>query len=138
MVRNANTFRVSSGTNNLNFAFIGEVDAQVVLTQPEPHTIDMSGTVTLSPNVFFWITGIGGFFCLWFLWGFNVLFFVIDPRANYQRALDAVDLDGTSRLRSQPQPYGVNEAIVVDDFERPPTQSYPKAKPSPPKPPRRL
>lgn len=130
--RIANTFHVDSGTNNLNFAFIGDLDAEVVLTQPEPYTIDMSGTVTLRPNTFFWIMGIGGFFCLWFLWGFSVLYFVMDPRVNYQRALDAVDLEATVRLA---QPYGVSEAMVLDDLEAPPIQSF--SKPKPPKPPRR-
>jgi hypothetical protein len=104
ITRNANCFHILNGTNNLNFAFIADVSAQVTLTQPAPQIIDMHGMITLKPNAFFWIMGITGLFCLWFLWGFNILFFVMDPRANYQTALDRVDLglDGVPPI----QPYG--------------------------------
>ncbi len=90
--RHGNTFRVRNGTMNLNFAFVAEVYAEISLTQPAPGFVDIQGTVTLTPNAFFWIMGITGLFCLWFLWGFNVLFFVMDPRPNYQLALDRVRL----------------------------------------------
>ena len=105
VTKNANRFSIQNGTNNLNFAFIADVSAEVSLTQPAPDTIDLHGTITLKPNSFFWITAITGFFCLWFLWGFNILFFIMDPRANYQTALDRVDLglDGVPPAR----PYGV-------------------------------
>jgi hypothetical protein len=90
VMREGNTFRVVNGKNNLNFGFVAEISAQIALTQPAPGTIDIAGTVTLSPNAFFWICAIAGFFCLWFLWVFNIFYFVMDPRPNYQSALDRV------------------------------------------------
>lgn len=90
--RHGNTFRVRNGTNNLNFAFVAEVNAEITLTQPAPEIVDIQGRITLAPNAFFWIMAVTGAFCLWFLWGFNVLYFVMDPRANYQTALDRVQL----------------------------------------------
>ncbi|HET8773365.1 MAG TPA: hypothetical protein VFP80_06230, partial [Thermoanaerobaculia bacterium] len=97
--RHGNAFRVRNGTMNLNFAFVAEVNAEIALGQPAPGFVDVQGTVTLSPNTFFWIMAITGLFCLWFLWGFNVLYFVMDPRPNYQAALDRVQL-------SPQAPYG--------------------------------
>ena len=100
--RYGNTFRIRNGTNNVNFAFVADVNAEVVLTQPAPGIVDVSGTITATPNAFFWIMGVTGLFCLWFLWGFNVLFFVLDPRPNYQNALDRVQLT----LPNPHAPYG--------------------------------
>ena len=88
--RHGNMFRIRNGTHNLNFAFVAEVNAEITLTQPAPGLVDVYGTITLSPNAFFWIMGIAGLFCLWFLWVFNVFYFVMDPRPNYQTALDRV------------------------------------------------
>ena len=105
--RNANTFLIDNGTLNLNFAFVANVNAQIALTQPAPDTIDMHGTVTLSPNTFFWLMGILGFFCLYFLWGFNIFYIMMDPRVNYQLALDRVDLTGNTAGTSPVQPFGV-------------------------------
>ena len=91
--RHGNTFRIRNGTINLNFAFVAEVYAEITLTQPADGIVDIQGTITLTPNTFFWIMAITGAFCLWFLWGFNILFFVMDPRPNYQAALDRLSLD---------------------------------------------
>jgi len=106
VVRNGNTFLIDNGTLNLNFAFVANVNAQVMLTQPAPNTIDINGTVNLSPNTFFWIMGVLGFFCLWFLWGFNIFYFMMDPRVNYQLALDRADLSGNVSGTPPVQPYG--------------------------------
>jgi hypothetical protein len=94
--RDANTFRIFNGTNNVNFSFVAEVAADVALTQPAPGIVEINGTITLTPNTFFWIMGVAGFFCLWFLWIFNILYFVMDPRPQYQTALDRVHLPGTA------------------------------------------
>ena len=102
--RYGNTFRVRNGTKNVNFAFVAEFTADITLTQPAEGTIDITGTITLAPNSFFWIMLIVGFFCLWFLWGFNVAYFVIDPRTSYQMALDRVQL---GLPNAQNPPYGV-------------------------------
>ena len=96
VVREGNTFRVFNGSKNLNFAFVADVNAEIVLTQPTPGVINLNGTITITPNAFFWIMAITGAFCLWFLWGFNILYFVMDPRANYQLALDRVRFDDPS------------------------------------------
>ncbi len=94
--RHGNTFLVRSGTANLNFAFMAETLAEIVLTQPAPGIVDVQGTITLTPNTFFWIMAVTGAFCLWFLWGFNVLYFMMDPRPSYQSALDRVRFDDPS------------------------------------------
>jgi hypothetical protein len=98
--RYANTFRITNGTQNLNFSFVADLTAEVTLTQPAPGIVDLNGTITLTPNTFFWIMGIVGLFCLWFLWGFNILYFVMDPRPNYQAALDRVSTE------HDPVPFG--------------------------------
>ena len=90
--RHGNTFRIRQGINNLNFAFVADVYAEVTLTQPAAGIVDVHGTVTLTPNTFFWIMAVVGFFCLWFLWIFNLFFFTMDPRPNYQTALDRVQV----------------------------------------------
>lgn len=94
--RDANTFRIFNGANNVNFSFVAEVNAEVALTQPSAGVVEINGTITLTPNTFFWIMGIAGLFCLWFLWIFNILFFVMDPRPSYQTALERVQLPGTN------------------------------------------
>lgn len=90
IVRDANVLRVINGTKNLNFGFVADVTAEITLTQPGPGIVDVHGTINLAPNTFFWIMGVTGFFCLWFLWGFNILYFVMDARPSYQAALDRV------------------------------------------------
>lgn len=90
--RDHNAFHILNGTNNLNFAFAGDLSAIVTLTQPSPGVIDIHGTITLKPNTLFWICAVGGFFCLWFIWGINLLYFVMNPSSNYQMALDRVQL----------------------------------------------
>jgi hypothetical protein len=90
--RHGNVLRVKNGNRNLNFSFVADINAELTFTQPAPGMIDVQGVITLTPNAFFWISGVAGLFCLWFLWAFNVMFFVMDPRANYQMALDRVNL----------------------------------------------
>jgi hypothetical protein len=96
--RHGNTFLVRNGTANVNFSFMADVYAEVSLTQPVPGIVDVQGTITLTPNTFFWIMAVTGAFCLWFLWGFNILYFVMDPRPTYQSALDRVRFDDPSAL----------------------------------------
>jgi hypothetical protein len=102
--RYGNTFRVRNGTNNVNFAFVADITAEIVLSQPAPGIVDLHGTITLTPNTFFWIMAVTGAFCLWFLWGFNILYFIMDPRTSYQLALDRVQL---ALPNPQNAPYGV-------------------------------
>lgn len=90
--RFGNVLKVKNGSANLNFAFVAEIHADVVLTQPAPGLVDVQATITLNPNAFFWICAVVGLFCLWFLWVFNLFYFVMDPRPNYQTALDRVQL----------------------------------------------
>ncbi|HEX7831702.1 MAG TPA: hypothetical protein VF787_18755 [Thermoanaerobaculia bacterium] len=92
--RRGNTFFITNGTKNVNFAFVAEFTAEISLTQPAPDIVDVQGTITIRPNTFFWVSLVIGFFCLWFLWVFNVFYFVMDPRMNYQTALDRVQLKG--------------------------------------------
>lgn len=92
--RRGNTFFITNGTKNVNFAFVAEFTAEISLTQPAPDIVDVQGTITIRPNAFFWVSLVIGFFCLWFLWVFNVFYFVMDPRQNYQTALDRVQLKG--------------------------------------------
>ncbi len=92
--REHNSFHVQNGTNNLNFAFVGDLSAVITLTQPSPGIVDMNGTITLKPNQTFWVCAIVGAFCLWFMWGVNFLYFIMDPRNNYQMAIDRVELPG--------------------------------------------
>ena len=99
-----NTIKVIDGTNNLNFSFVGDLSAEITLTQPSAGVIDMAGTITLKANAVFWICGIVGLFCLWFLWIANVLYFTMDPRSNYQTALDRVDLPQTGQPDLPPPP----------------------------------
>lgn len=106
VMRNANAFLVDNGTLNLNFAFVANVNAQIMLTQPAPNTVDIHGTITLSPNTFFWVVGVLGLFCLWFLWVFNIFYFMMDPRVNYQLALDRADLAGHASGPTPVHPYG--------------------------------
>jgi hypothetical protein len=100
--RYGNVLRVRAGSNNLNFAFVAEVNAEITLTQPAPGLVDIQGIVTLAPNAFFWICAVAGLFCLWFLWFFNVMYFVMDPRVNYQLALDRVQLRPADGLPRDP------------------------------------
>ena len=90
--RVANAFHVNNGTNNLNFAFAGDLSAVITLTQPSPGIVDINGAIALKPNQLFWICAIVGAFCLWFLWGINFQYFIIDPRNNYQVAIDRVQV----------------------------------------------
>ena len=92
IARHANTFRIIGGSNNVNFAFVADIAADVTLTQPAEGIVDISGTITLTPNTFFWIMGVTGLFCLWFLWIFNLFYFTMNPQPNYQLALDRVSL----------------------------------------------
>ncbi|HEX2832834.1 MAG TPA: hypothetical protein VHW00_07455 [Thermoanaerobaculia bacterium] len=98
--REGNTIWVVNGKTNVNFGFVAEIRAQITLTQPEPGIVDISGVIRLSPNSFFWICAVAGFFCLWFLWVFNIFYFVMDPRPHYQTALDRMPLG------SSPTPFG--------------------------------
>ena len=90
VTRNGNVVTVVNGTQNLNFAFMSELRADIVLTQPTPGVVDINGTIVSTPSTFFWICLIVGFFCLWFLWLFLILFYTCDPRTNYQTAVDRV------------------------------------------------
>ena len=64
--------------------------------------VDVQGTIALTPSTFFWIMAVTGAFCLWFLWGFNILFFVMDPRPNYQAALDRAQVELDAPLTGDP------------------------------------
>ena len=100
ITRYANTLRVVNGTQNVNFAFVAEMTAEISMTQPAPGIVDVHGTITITPNTFFWIMAIVGLFCLWFLWVFNLFFFIMDPRPSYQAALDRISTE------NDPPPYG--------------------------------
>lgn len=94
--RRGNMFHITNGTKNVNFAFVAEFTADITLTQPAPDIVDVQGTIIITPNTFFWVSLVVGFFCLWFLWVFNIFYFVMDPRLNYQTALDRVQVKGES------------------------------------------
>jgi hypothetical protein len=83
----------SNGTNNLNFAFVADVSAVITLTQPSPGIVDINGTITLKPNATYWVCAIAGLFFL-IPWAVNFLYWIMDPRTNYQIALDRVELPG--------------------------------------------
>ncbi|MBA2113270.1 hypothetical protein [Bremerella alba] len=105
ITRNGNVFKIFNGNQNLNFGFAADIYATVTLLEPSPGTLELNGEITLEPNQLFWIMAILGFFCLWFLWAFNILYFIMDPRINYQLALDRVNLEeGTA---SAGKPFGV-------------------------------
>ena len=89
--RDHNSFYVQNGTNNLSFAFLAELSAVVTLTQPSPGIVDINGTITLKPNGTYWVCAIIGLF-VWPIWAINFPYFIIDPRNNYQIALDRVEL----------------------------------------------
>jgi len=91
--REHNSFYVQNGTNNLNFAFVCDVSAVITLTQPSPGLVDINGTITLKPNTIYWVCAIFGLFFS-FPWVVNFLYWIIDPRTNYQMALDRVELPG--------------------------------------------
>lgn len=90
--REGNAFQIYCGNNNLSFGFTADVNAYVIVKSVSEETYEFDAQITLQPNQLFWITAIVGIFCLQFLWIFNVFYFVIDPRTNYQRALDRVSL----------------------------------------------
>ena len=87
-----NSFHIQNGTNNLTFAFVGDLTAIVTLTQPSQGVVDINAVITLKPNALFWFCAIVGFFCLWFMWSVNLMYFLLDPRSNYQLALDRIQL----------------------------------------------
>ena len=102
-----NCIDIQNGTNNLNFAFVGDLSATVILTQPSPGLIAVNVTITLKPNSLFWICGVVGLFCLWFMWAVNLMYFILDPRSNYQMAIDRIQLPpiGGNPV-PPPKPYG--------------------------------
>ena len=102
-----NSFHVQNGTNNLNFAFVGDLSAVVTLTEPSEGIIDINATITLKPNTVFWVCAVGGIFCLMFMWFVNLMYFILDPRPNYQMALDQIDLSPLPNGPAPPpKPYG--------------------------------
>ena len=103
--RDQNTFYVTNGTNNLNFAFVGDLSAVITLTQPSPGIVDVNGTITLKPNGVFWICAVAGL-CIIFSWGINLMYFILDPRNNYQMALDRIDVLPNTGPAPPPKPYG--------------------------------
>src|SRR5436190_22782027 len=48
--RDANTFRIFNGTNNVNFSFVAEVMADVALTQPAPGIVNATSAMTSATN----------------------------------------------------------------------------------------
>jgi hypothetical protein len=89
--REYNSLTVENGTNNLSFAFFADLSAVITLTQPSPGIVDINGTITLKPNTTYWVCVIFGLF-FWPIFFANFLYFIIDPRNNYQMALDRVEL----------------------------------------------
>ncbi len=95
LIREGDAFQIYDGNNNLPFGFVADVNASVIVKKVSDDTWELDAQITLQPNQLFWITAIVGIFCLQFLWVFNVLYFVIDPRTNYQKALDRIDLSAS-------------------------------------------
>lgn len=93
--REHNSLYVQNGTNNLNFAFVADVSAVITLTQPSPGVVDINGTITLKPNATYWVCAIAGLFFL-IPWAVNFLYWIMDPRNNYQMALDRVETPGAA------------------------------------------
>lgn len=91
--REHNSFYVQNGTNNLTFAFVCDVLAVITLTQPSPGIVDINGTITLKPNAICWVCVILGLI-FWFPLIVACLYWIIDPRNNYQMAIDRVELPG--------------------------------------------
>jgi len=85
-------FHIQNGINNLSFSFVGDLSATVSVSQPSAGVVDLNGTITLRPNALFWISAVTGALCLWFMWLMNLMYFILDPRVNYQAALDRIQI----------------------------------------------
>lgn len=90
VMREGDAIQVYDGNNNLSFGFVAEVNALVTVKTVGDDTYEFDAQITLQPSQLFWVTTIAGIFCLQFLWVFTVLYFVIDPRTHYQKALDRI------------------------------------------------
>jgi len=80
-----NGFRLTQGTNGVNFAFAANFDALVDIRESQPGNYDITANVTWSPNAVFWIGLVSGFFLV-IPWIVPILFLFIDPTSAYQQA----------------------------------------------------
>jgi hypothetical protein len=81
------------GAVNTNLFGVAEIYSEVTLTQNLAGYVDIDCKIRLTPSGLFWVFGIGGFFCLLFLWIGNILYFTIDPRMAYLTALNQINPD---------------------------------------------
>jgi len=82
------TFKITQGNANVQFAFLANMAANVtVQTMLGGYTI--TTYINMSPNVWFWVCAVAGFFFV-IPWIGNVLYFFIDPTQQYTQALNFV------------------------------------------------
>lgn len=86
-----NTIKITNGNENVQFAFIANINADINI-QPFPGGYDITSYIKTTPNLLFWICAIVGFFFLWFLWIVCLLFFFVDPSSQYMRALNSIQI----------------------------------------------
>ena len=130
--RSGSTITIRNGTVGVSFPFVADFDARMTVLERGSGVYDVECSITMIPNTVFWICAIVGFFCLWFLWGVNVLYFVVDPRSPYEQALQRLEMELATPGSAIPSTFAPSGPQPPSGYPPapPPFQSYPPMPPT--------
>lgn len=80
-------FKITQGTNGVNFAFSATFDSMINIRQVREDVYEVVGNINWNPNTAFWACLVIGFFVFGILWIVPLLYLFIDPSSAYTQAL---------------------------------------------------